>query len=732
MKPIILRKARRALSATRDDNGVPRIEAANWLDALYGLGYVQALDRGTQLLFSRTIASGRAARDIADSPELRDTDRFFRRVRLDRHIEREVKLLDDRTRAQLRAFSDGVNDGLADGGRTWPMWATGYRTEPWDEAAILLVGQLLAFGGLAISQMQNERLVVELAQAGAPDEGLRELLGPRLDGVDFDLLRQIKISSRISDEALELIADLPRLAGSNAWAVSPARSATGHALLASDPHLEVNRLPSIWYEAVLTWDDQYVMGATLAGAPLFAVARTNRLAWGVTYMKGDTVDFFIEDCRKNDGVWQYRRGDDWRDFTVREEPIGRPTASDTPPVVQTYYENDTGVLESDPEKLGPGLHLSLAWVGFSEGSGRSIATWLDVAASPDVKTALDVARDCPVPTLCWVAADVDGHIGLQGCGWHPKRGNGQLGLAPIPAWDERNHWQGWLSPDLLPRSYDPPEGFVATANEELNPPGGPMLITQPLPDYRKRRIVERLGELPAATLKDMQDLQYDMISNQARDLLAVFLPYMEDGPIKERLATWDGNYDPTSREAPLFQRLYRNVLVELFGHEEGLGWRRMLYLCSRAGYSLMVLTAADRLMAREHSHWWRDRDKGELIRRAAASLVREPNLAWSDVNTFHFADRFFGGRRVGRVLGFDSRRYPMPGCHATVFQGHVLQTATRETTFAPSYHFVTDLGTDQAWTNLPGGASENRFSRYYNTDIARWFSGEYKRIAPQA
>ena len=80
--------------------------------------------------------------------------------------------------------------------------------------------------------------------------------------------------------------------------MAPQRSATGGALLASDPHLEVNRLPAIWYEAELHWEDEYVLGATLPGCPLFAVARTRDLAWGVTYLKGDTSDYFIEDCRQ--------------------------------------------------------------------------------------------------------------------------------------------------------------------------------------------------------------------------------------------------------------------------------------------------------------------------------------------------------------------------------------------------------------------------------------------------
>ena len=105
---------------------------------------------------------------------------------------------------------------------------------------------------------------------------------------------------------------------------------------------------------------------------------------------------------------------------------------------------------------------------------------------------------------------------------------------------------------------------------------------------------------------------------------------------------------------------------------------------------------------------------------------------WGEMNSFHFANRFFPARRVGRALGFRSRRLPMPGCFATPFQGQLLTSAQRETSFAPSYHFVTDLGTDEAWTNLPGGASESRFSPLYKNDLPRWQSGKYKRLVANA
>ncbi len=726
MKNIPLPKTRRRFEAARDENGVPHVRAATWLDALFGLGFMHATDRPTQLLFARSVASGRAAEEISDTPELLETDRFFRRIGLNLDLETEVRLLEDRTFTQLTAYCEGVNEGLKGSGRSLPMRAAGFQPQPWNQQSVLLIGKLLSLGGLAVSQIQNERLLIELIHAGVNDESLRELFAPRLDDVDFAMIRQIKMANPLSDEALEMITDLPRLAGSNAWAVSPKRSATGHALLAADPHLEINRLPAIWYEAVLEWDDHYVMGASLPGCPLFAVARTKRLAWGVTYMKGDTVDYFVEDCRPGGETgWQYRRGDRWHDLRLREEKLIR---KGSPEITMQVYQSPQGIIEGTLDEKGKGLHLALAWSGSQQGNGTAISAWLDVIAAENTRAAMRVARDCAQPTLCWVFADADGHIGLQSCGRFPKRGGGQIGLAPIPAWDEANHWQGWIASELLPSIYDPPEGFVATANEEKNPPGLPMLVTQPLNDYRKRRISERLGELRAATIDDMQSLQYDLISLQARDLLAVFMPHLPDGRVKTALSNWDYSYGPDSKEASLFLKLYRNVIVQVLGHEQGIGWRRMLYICTRAGYSMMVLAAADRMLKRDKSIWWRGRDKGELIRRAGERTENEPDQPWSSVNSFHFTDRFFGKHQVGRMLGFNSRRYPMPGNHATPFQGHVLQTATRESTFAPSYHFVTDLGTDEAWTNLPGGPSESRFSKLYKNDVARWFAGEYKRL----
>lgn len=730
MKPLRIRDTRRRFTAARDDAGVPHIEAPTLREALFGLGFLHATDRPTQLLFARAVAQGVAGSVIADKEELVETDRFFRRAGLTTNLRREVGLLDDWTFAHLTAYCEGVNDGLRQAGRSLPMWATGFQITPWTQESVLLMGALLSFAGLAVGQQQNERLILELIHAGVSRERLNELFEIEVDPEHYELLRQIKMPRELSDEALDLITDLPRVAGSNAWAVAPSRSATGAALLAADPHLEINRLPAIWYEASLRWEGHYALGATLPGTPLFGVGRNADLAWATTYTRGDTSDHFIEDCRLEKGRWQYRRGDAWRDFEVAEAVIGRKGKTDQR---MRILHSDVGTLAGDPDSGGPGYYLATSWTGELPGAGKALTYWLRLLECGAAAEARELVRECPQPTLNWVLADRQGHIARQASGWYPLRDDPRGGLLPLPAWESQHRWRGVLPAHRLPGCLDPPCGFVGTANESINEPGGVAFVTHPVGAYRARRIAECLEALPQATVEDMQRMQYDVVSTQARDLLAVLLPLLPEGPLRERLSRWDLRYAPISTDATRFTELYRHVLLEIFGHdtaEGGIGWRRMLYLSSRAGFSIMVVVAIDRLLQESESLWWQGRDKQELVRRAAQRAAAEPERPWAAVNHFRFTNRFLESDFVGRALGFHTADLPMPGCHATLFSGHVLKSARRETTFAPSYHFVTDLGRDEAWTNLPGGPSESRFSGFYTSDIPLWTSGRYKRLAP--
>ena len=334
------------------------------------------------------------------------------------------------------------------------------------------------------------------------------------------------------------------------------------------------------------------MGATLPGCPLFGVGRTRRLAWGVTYMKGDTIDYFIEDCRPggSDRLAISPRAGMAR-FRSPQEEIQRKWGRRR--ALRVYSRIRKARSRSNLDGRGAGI---LSFVELDrqtrQGASRSIATWLDLIDCNNAAEAMDIVRECPQPTLYWVFADREGHIGLQG--W---RLVSQAAIRPsadcCPCRHGTKRTTGAANSKAyyLPRIYDPPEGFIATANENINAPGGPQVGHAA--GARLSQAADRRAAPPTAARHARQTCSRcntTSISLQARDLLEVFLPHLA-GRADQKSAGGVGLQLPRrpASKPRCSTELYRNVLLEIFGeapHREGggIGWRRMLYLCSRVRF----------------------------------------------------------------------------------------------------------------------------------------------------
>ena len=436
---------------------------------------------------------GRSAESIADTPELFETDRFFRRVGLYLNLAREVSQLDDATFSQLTAYCEGVNDGMKQAGRSLPMWATRFQPQPWNQEAVLLIGNWLNYGGLVVSQQQNERLIIELIQTGVRRDMLQELFSPRS--------RSSRLRADSPDQDCQPVVG--RSPGIDCRSAPPGRQQRLGSFTPAQRQrhgpVGLGSAPGSQSASGHLVRSRFALGRSLRHggvAPrLSAVCRSADRAIGLgrdvpqgryqrLFHRGLPPRGQCLAISPRAGLAQLRR--------AREVIRGKSGQSET---LQIYH-NELGTLETTPESNDPGLFLLTAWTGSREGVGRSLATWLRMIDSQSTIEAMNVARECPQPTLCWVFADADGHIGRQANGWIPRRGGGHQGLLPIPAWDPANHWQGWLPSGELPSVYDPPEGFISSANESLDPPGVIKLVSQPLADYRKRRIDERLRALP--------------------------------------------------------------------------------------------------------------------------------------------------------------------------------------------------------------------------------------------
>ena len=418
------------------------------------------------------------------------------------------------------------------------------------------MAKLSGFIGLAQSQGEMERFIVECVQNGIPRAQLEELFPGQLAGLDEELLRRVTLEEKLVPDAIKWASALPRMMAFNNWALAGSKTASGKPLLCNDPHLEINRLPPVWYEAILSWGSgdhrHYAMGGTFPGAPGVIFGRNPNLAWGVTYAFMDCIDSWIEDCR--DG--KYRRLE-WFPFSQRKEVIRRKKH---PPHEITFYENNHGVLEGDPNL--PGLYLATRW---SSGENTSAGT-LDAACGILTARTVDEGRallaQLSNASWNWVLADRHGNIGYQMSGQMPKRRQDVSGLVPLPGWESANDWQGFEPAENFPRLLNPATGFIATANQDLNHLGRVHPINLPMATYRADRIESLLRATKQATVQDMQRVQLDFYSPQAEAFMKLLKPLLPEfpGAPATLLQNWDLTYTADSKGAFVFEQFYRRLV----------------------------------------------------------------------------------------------------------------------------------------------------------------------------
>ena len=722
-RSIDINGARVELSRTSD--GVMRLRADDDLGLARGLGFAHAHDRMVQMMVVRLAGQGRLCECLISDNDALAIDVFTRGMGLRREAEKEVGRLGTDARLLAEAYAEGVNSYLEGRRRPLELALVRYRPEPWTIADILLTIKLMSYFGLAQSQQDMEKYLIQALGAGVSAAKLKLLVAPHLDGLDdgvVEKLGELRFVQPQLPDPVRFLAAAPTVMASNNWAVAGSRTSSGRPIQCNDPHLECNRLPAVWYETVMHTGDDYRLGATMPGIPGLIMGRTGRLSFGFTYGFMDMVDYFLEDCR--DGAC--RRGDDYLPIEVRTETIRRKGEE---PVRITIRENDLGVLEADPfaAELSDGFYLTRAWSAHRGGAARSLEA---LAQLPDAKTVPEaqvVVREVTI-SCNWLLADREGNIGYQQSGLLPDRRHS--GLYPVPAWDERWHWRGLVPSERLHSVLNPSKGFLATANDDHNPPGGPLVINLPMGAYRADRIRELLSENTSCTKDDMEQIQTDLYSLQGERFMAILRPLLPTTFAGRMLAGWDLQYDASSRGATLFETVYHALLREVFG--KGL-FGETAWDATVASTAILAdyYHLFDNVLLGDDLSWFGMEGRQRLFSRVLEEVLTDVDLGaitpWGRRQQMVMKNIFFEGR-LPLWMGFDHGPIELQGNRATIVQGGIFTSHDRQTTFTPSWRFITDLGDDSARTALAGGPSGRRFSRWYTTDVKRWLEGRYKTL----
>ncbi|MFO7903054.1 MAG: penicillin acylase family protein [Planctomycetota bacterium] len=703
----------------RDEHGVPHVLANDRRELYWGQGVVHATDRGLQMLLTRIIVQGRTSELLTATDQALHVDKFFRKMNWHGGEEPSFERLGDAERECLQAYCDGANHVFSKR-VPWELRLLRYHHEPWTPWDMCALSRLIGYVMLQQCQATIERLLIEMIQAGVERPALEELFPGLLQNADFDLLRQVKLGERVVPPEVTWCGSAMRMMGSNNWAVSGDRTASGHAFLCNDPHLEGNRLPNAWSEIVLRVGDRYMAGGSMPGAPGVIIGRNNDVAWGATYTFADAVDSWVERCK--DGHY-FREPDQWVPFHRRQETILRKGKT---PVTIVFHENDHGVLDGDPHVEN--LYLATRWAAAKSGP-KTLGLLFQLWDVGDVEQARGVLGQFET-SWNFVIADRHGNIGYQMSGLIPRRGPSQQGFVPLPGWKPENDWQGFERPEDLPRELNPSGGFIVTANNDLNSLGQASPSNMPMGPYRAERIAEVLGQNSSCTLADMQALQFDLRSAQAArfmEYLKPVLPSTEQGDI---LRHWDFTYTENSLGAFLFEQFYHALTREVFGTDM-LGEAVVDYLAAETGTFMDFFWNFDRILLAETSVWFRRRNRQQLYQEVAERALNVEPRPWGEGRQYLLGHLLLAGR-LPRLFGFDRGPITATGNRATVHQGQICRRSGRLTTFVPSFRLVTDMGENCLWTTLLGGPSDRRFSRWYCSDLSDWLQGRYKPIGPQS
>ncbi|MDM9630117.1 penicillin acylase family protein [Robiginitalea aurantiaca] len=545
----------------RDPYGINHIYAENQHDLFFTQGYLAAKDRLFQFEIWRRQATGTVAEILGERELKRDIGTRLFKYRGD--LEEEFNYYHEDGSEIINAYTDGVNayiEEVLNSPDSLPVEfkALGILPQKWTPEVVISRHQGL-LGNI------NEELSVGRAVANLGAEKVKSLMWFHPKSPDLSLHGRID-STTLSENILELynayrkpvsyqasdVVEAYRSSqtamalleqghkkpdslslGSNNWVVRGELMTNGKPLMANDPHRTIT-VPSLRYMIHLSAPGWDVIGGGEPEIPGVSIGHNGYGAWGLTVFRTDGEDLYVYETNPENPN-QYRYKGNWLDMEVIQEEI--PVKGQENYTAQMKYSRHGPIVYEDLER-NLAYAVRCAWLE-PGGSPYLASLRMDQAKSwEEFREACNYSH-IPGENMIW--ADADGNIGWQAVGIAPVRTNFS-GMVPVPG-DGRFEWEGYLPIVEKPNAFNPPSGFIATANENVTPESYTRweAIGYTWADsFRGQRIDEILDGGEKLTMNAMKDLQTDYLSLPARRLV----PYLEnlglEGREKEAMTYFEG------------------------------------------------------------------------------------------------------------------------------------------------------------------------------------------------
>lgn len=565
---LIGRGLRDTVRVLRDSWGVPHIYARNVDDLFFAQGFVHAQDRLWQMDMYRRVYEGRLAEILG--PGAVRHDRLMRLMRFRGPLDsREFTSYHPDGRRILEAFARGVNAYIAQAGDRLPVEfkLTGLRPGRWTADVSLLRTQT----AMPLADAREELMLArDVARYGAAEANRRWRPDPWRDlavpqGFDATIVGdEVLAALRGLREEMPRPPLLPRYQalrnalqspnrgagenepGSNNWVVSGALTATGKVILANDPHRNVSS-PSIRYIVHLDAPGWSLIGSTEAPLPGIGIGHNGRIGWGLTILGTDQADVYVEQLNpanpaevRWNGRWERLR-------SVRDTIRVRNGA---PVVVTLKWSRHGPIFHVDTAR-----HVAYAMRStmYEPGTAGYLGA-LRYQRVDDCRQFLDAQTAWKAPAENMICGDVHGNIAWNASGLAPRRA-GWDGRLPVPG-SGAFEWAGFRSDQ--PRELNPERGWIATANNNTQPPtlDPPLFFLRGDAGARYRRVADLLTTGRSFTVEDFMRFQHDAYSVAAARTVELFKGWTASTARLERarrmLAEWDATFRRESPGAALY------------------------------------------------------------------------------------------------------------------------------------------------------------------------------------
>ena len=755
-----------------DKWGVPYIFGDNFEDVFRVFGYIQARDRLFQMDMYRRLIEGRLSEILGEITF--DTDVFYRNLGLKQAANESLKAIQDnfpQLYGYFQAFAEGINYYIDNGPLPLEFRLLGYRPDKWEVINSLEVAKFIEWG-LTGSFWDIERsILVEALGVNKVDE-----IFPMVDYNLFPILRNnetiyegsIKTMSQENKQKYESITDTPldklndriellkwlqmasgleglkTLRGSNNWVVGGNYTYSGKPLLANDPHLSL-MVPPIWYEAQLVVKNQmYVRGVTFPGIPVIIIGHNDKVAWGVTNVGADVIDFYYYKWKDNE---TYYYNGSWMKINKREEVIKITTGEGL--VEKTIYINST--IHGPLWKKGTAKY-AMRWTGYM-GTLEAVAVFMYDTAK-NISDFIEGLKFWHIPGQNLVYADIYGNIMYYPSAQYPIRKNildnsTVAGNMPFNGSNMEGEWVGFIPFEEIPHVINLPRGFVVTANNR--PDAGTLpyywgdseYFADP---YRAMRITQMIEETLAikgfVDISDFKRIQGDVYSITAEEFLPHLIDALNNAELNNVeqeafniLKTW--NYQMfTNLTAPTIYSMWLYVYREkVFRDEYNANDLTNVRLPKVS--TLEYLTENPEMF----QYWIDDKsttNKNETLNEILITSFKEAvskliDKMGTDPSKWEFGKihKMKIEHPLGSVLPWlNYQALPRSGSH---FEVNVApfnpDSDSWYTSLGPSWREIIDLSDlDNSICVIPGGQSGNPYSDHYDDQYYLWINVEYKEM----